>query len=233
MRRQWVVLAIVLSAAMSARAGERPVRFNQSGEPYPETVPSFDCRAAAGYAERTVCANTLLGWSDRSIAYSYGRLLAHAPESQRLQIRDAQRRWLAERGSCKTPQCLSTLYDARDKALSAELARVDAALRAPLKRPGDCMSSRIDEMAGRLTAAEGEPPNGATVGFANGVTLTDYDRPKAFERSRIGDPVTICLVSLPKHCPPGDDRGRIYSVLNLRTQGRFKMMDSEHSCGGA
>ncbi len=55
----------------------------------------------------------------------------------------------------------------------------------------------------------------------------------AVDRSRPGDPVRICLVSIPKHCPPGDNRGRTYKTTNLRTHRAWTLPDSEHMCGGA
>ena len=51
--------------------------------------------------------------------------------------------------------------------------------------------------------------------------------------SRPGDVVRVCLVSIPRPCPPGDKRGRVYKTTNLRTHGEWTLPDSEHSCGGA
>jgi hypothetical protein len=45
--------------------------------------------------------------------------------------------------------------------------------------------------------------------------------------------VRVCLVSVPQNCPPGDDRGKVYSVLNHRTHETWSEGDSEHECGGA
>jgi hypothetical protein len=55
----------------------------------------------------------------------------------------------------------------------------------------------------------------------------------AVSHSRIGDQVRLCLVSLPKDCPPNDDRGYVYKALNLRNHESWDLPDSEHSCGGA
>jgi hypothetical protein len=41
------------------------------------------------------------------------------------------------------------------------------------------------------------------------------------------------LVSIPRHCPKGDNRGRVYRTTNLRTHKSWKLPDSEHMCGGA
>ncbi len=51
--------------------------------------------------------------------------------------------------------------------------------------------------------------------------------------SRKGDKVYVCLMSILANCPPGDDRGRVYTTTNLRTMESWTLPDSEHSCGGA
>jgi hypothetical protein len=53
------------------------------------------------------------------------------------------------------------------------------------------------------------------------------------DESRPGDRVSMCLVSIPKDCPPGDDRGRTYKATNKRTGHTWTLPDSEHMCGGA
>ena len=55
----------------------------------------------------------------------------------------------------------------------------------------------------------------------------------AIEQSKKGDPVRMCLVSIPHPCPKGDDRGRVYKTTNLRTHKSWSLPDSEHMCGGA
>ncbi len=75
---------------------------------------------------------------------------------------------------------------------------------------------------------------------AGGITYTDgihqnggYAYVPAMEDSRPGDRVKLCLVSREIDCPPGDDRGTVYTALNLRTHGRWRKPNSEHNCGGA
>jgi hypothetical protein len=41
------------------------------------------------------------------------------------------------------------------------------------------------------------------------------------------------LVKYYAGCPKGDDRGRTYSVRNLRTGATFEAMNGSHICGGA
>jgi hypothetical protein len=50
--------------------------------------------------------------------------------------------------------------------------------------------------------------------------------------SRVGDPIKLCLVSIPLHCPKGDGRGREYAALDLRNHRWWNLGDSEHMCGG-
>ena len=51
--------------------------------------------------------------------------------------------------------------------------------------------------------------------------------------ARVDDPARTCLVSVPKGCPKGDDRGKVYTTTNLRTQESWTLADSQHLCGGA
>jgi len=101
---------------------------------------------------------------------------------------------------------------------------------------GQCSQSAISKIGTRLedggTGAP-LPGSGSAVSFANGGYQVSYETVPQIVRSRIGDPVRICLFSIPKDCPPGDDRGRIYQTTNLRTRQSWRLPDSQHSCGGA
>jgi hypothetical protein len=77
------------------------------------------------------------------------------------------------------------------------------------------------------------PGSGSAVKFANGVYQVSYETEKPIEESTIDDPVKVCLISIPKDCPPGDDRGKLYSATNIRTKAQWVLYDSEHGCGGA
>ena len=73
----------------------------------PPTVaaPSFDCAKAATNAERRVCDDSGLQWSDRQLARLYALALKEASESNRAALVESQRRFMAERdtftGACK------------------------------------------------------------------------------------------------------------------------------------
>jgi hypothetical protein len=121
-----------------------------------------------------------------------------------------------------------------------------------LDKPTDCVMTRIKSIHGRL---EGSSPHesGAAVDYENGAYgvqyqvgddpdkgrpgYSDYWQQKTYEdnivASQVGDPIKLCLVSIPLHCPKGDDRGRQYTALNLRNHKWWVLYDSEHMCGGA
>jgi hypothetical protein len=95
---------------------------------------------------------------------------------------------------------------------------------------GDCVQTTVQQVGTRL---EGTPGSGSAISYANGASQVSYDQVPGIDSSQAGDAVKLCLVSLPQNCPPGDDRGKIYSGTNLRTGQTWSEPDSEHSCGGA
>ena len=116
--------------------------------------------------------------------------------------------------------------------LTAGLAAAD-----PLPtQVGQCTNTAIKDVTTRLQDGATNRPipgSGSAVDFANGGYQVSYDTIAAIDQSRPGDPVTMCLVSIPKGCPPGDKRGITYKTTNLRTHGVWTLPDSEHMCGGA
>lgn len=101
---------------------------------------------------------------------------------------------------------------------------------AEMRKVGDCEKTRISQIGSRL---EGEPDSGASVQYANGIFGVSYRRVRGLLQSRVGDDVIVCLISVPQDCPPGDDRGRIYGAINMRTNHKWELPDSSHECGGA
>jgi hypothetical protein len=94
---------------------------------------------------------------------------------------------------------------------------------------GQCAKTKIIWIGTRL----GTPGSGSAVKFANGGYQVSYSTVPAITHSQVGDRVRMCLVSVPKHCPPGDHRGKKYKTTNLRTHKHWTLYDSEHLCGGA
>jgi hypothetical protein len=95
---------------------------------------------------------------------------------------------------------------------------------------GQCVITKVSEIGTRL---EGIPDSGTSITFSNGISLVSYDAVPQAVASKPGDKVKMCLKSVPQDCPPGDERGKIYSVTNLRTKKKFTLPDSQHQCGGA
>ena len=124
-------------------------------------------------------------------------------------------------------------------SVAASVASASVAAAQPLpKRVGACALTAVDVIGTRLEdpAQPNQRPNatmGTSVSFSNGGFQVSYEYVAAIDHSRRGDRVRICLASIPKHCPPGDDRGRIYHTVNLRTHAAWRLPDSQHSCGGA
>ena len=95
---------------------------------------------------------------------------------------------------------------------------------------GDCVDTTVTEVGPRL---EGVPGSGSGIRYANGMTQVSYDEVPGIDHSQVDDAVHVCLLSVPDNCPPGDDRGRVYSGVNARTHESWSAPDSQHQCGGA
>jgi hypothetical protein len=119
--------------------------------------------------------------------------------------------------------------------LAGALALPAAAAGLPTK-VGQCVDTTIKSVGNRLEDGATNKPmpgSGSAISFANGGYQVSYEQVAAVDSSRPGDPVRMCLASIPQGCPPGDDRGREYKTTNLRTHRSWNLPDAEHSCGGA
>lgn len=108
--------------------------------------------------------------------------------------------------------------------------------RPPALRPGTCARTTVAEVTQRLQDGETGrviPDSGSAIRFANGLSQVSYDQVTPLNQSRRGDAVFVCLIALPEDCPPGDERGKVYTTTNLRTQESWTLPDSAHGCGGA
>jgi len=191
---------------------------------------SFDCAKAAAPSELAICGNATLSALDSQLGAVYAQRIATAPA-----LRDIERGWLAVRnvGCGKDVSCLTRMTRAQVAWLSS-----GAAMPAALPRtPGKCSLSRIQQVGTRLgdgSAPVGDDPgSGSAVIEANKAMQVFYDQIPDIDHSRAGDPALVCLIDLPHDCPPGDDRGKVYGVANLRTRGAWSGPDAEHLCGGA
>jgi len=125
----------------------------------------------------------------------------------------------------------AVLPPAPSSALAAPAAAAPQAAADVLPtQVGQCVQTRVKSVGTRL---ENTPGSGSAIAYTNGGGQVSYDQVLGIDDSQAGDSVKLCLDSLPQDCPPGDDRGKVYSGTNLRTGETWSEADSEHSCGGA
>jgi len=102
-----------------------------------------------------------------------------------------------------------------------------------------CVSTVITSITDRFGQKVSPSPSkdgfdpGTAIDFANGGHQVSYEKETAILRSKIGDQMQMCLSEIPKDCPPGDNRGRVYNTKNIRTGEAWSLADSQHVCGGA
>ena len=199
---------------------------------------SFDCRRATSPDEHAVCADPRLSRLDDQASVAF----AQAKRASGDQVISIGRRFLASRRECGADRaCIGQVYYAMleaYRALGADGQAPSESNTTGLPRlVGQCVTTTVAEITPRLDF--GRAPtiedfdSGTAIVFANGGRQVSYDREGALLGSRQGDPVRMCLVSVPRDCPPNDDRGRVYSTTNLRTRQTWSLPDSQHSCGGA
>jgi len=85
-----------------------------------------------------------------------------------------------------------------------------------LQKVGDCAITTITRITARIEGTSAHDTGSAIV-YANGVSGVSYEYVLPLHASRIGDQVKLCLVSIFKSYPPGDDAGQEYQATNLRT----------------
>lgn len=121
--------------------------------------------------------------------------------------------------------CLAALL------LCSSAVGVSGAFADPLPdRVGACSDTAVMRVGPRLSS---DPRSGSGILYDNGGTQVSYEVVAPLLRSRKGDRVRLCLVSIPTGCPAGDARGRVYRATNIRTNGSWTAPDSQHTCGGA
>ncbi len=141
------------------------------------------------------------------------------------------------RGCSKNAAYEPWINDARKEFKWSPMARAGGDMGWGFRLPkleGSCVRTTIAVIADRY-GSDPKAPNasGTTVLLSNGGHLITYDSDDVLIESRVGDPVGMCLASIPVDCPSGDERGREYTVTNLRTHGHTTLGDSQHVCGGA
>jgi uncharacterized protein len=226
------LIALAMGAFAQPAAAQSPKKEAKAGS-YPASAASFDCGRAAHRVETMICNDELLPILDGILGDAYQRVKHRTPVRERAGLLRGQRAWLDQRNSCRARDCVADAYERRLTLLEDELAERERRLRAHVAQVGQCQVTRIERIGPRLLSLGSEYRDGTHVSFANGVHQVSYDRERPVFASRVGDRARVCLVSIPANCPPGDDRGRVYEVSNVRTGGRWRLPDASHRCGGA
>jgi uncharacterized protein YecT (DUF1311 family) len=193
---------------------------------------SFDCQKAWAKVEKTICSDPALSKLDDELAAAYKSALqtGDAPG-----IKAGQKSWLKGRNGCKEDtECLRYAYQARLKSLRlpaklnacAEMTLVNKLTRFEGAKPGDAGGEvfvEVNSGIGFFIEAIAGLPKGE-----------DPDKYMFHTQDfKEGDPLTVCLIKIPTGCPPGDNRGRAYSITNSRNKKSFSGYPDWHSCGGA
>jgi uncharacterized protein len=79
--------------------------------------PSFNCRRATAWVNRTVCNDEELAALDVRMSDAYGRAIAAAGPARERRIDADQADFLADRARCRTAACIDRAYRIRIDAL--------------------------------------------------------------------------------------------------------------------
>ena len=223
-------------------------------------TPSFDCAKAQTADEKAICADEQLSELDRLTARAFDEAKRTGGRAKAIA---AARASLARRQGCNSDKaCIlaeqlgalesyrklgakvaapawaeASGADEEESAAAEEPPQEARPVISPAPLPskvGQCVETKIALIADRFgNSVTADPQGGTAVWFANSGFQVSYDKIEAIVGSAVGDPVEMCLVELPKNCPPGDERGKFYETKNLRTGEIWKLPDAQHMCGGA
>ena len=232
--------ALIMLPAMAAFAGD-------------DAAPSFDCAKASLPDEKAICADPELAAIDVLITAAFkdfepayggdkkaiGRaLLADRKQcgADRACIASAENNALQTYGTA--PSWVEAFNEGLigHKAMTFGAAAPKAADQPMPKALGQCALTHIAALTTRLgdDPLEGADPSaGSLVQFSNDGVQVSYERDYGLANSQVGDPVVVCLISIPRDCPAGDERGRVFYGVDLSLHGSWVLPDSQHMCGGA
>ncbi len=205
---------------------------------------SSDCKGVPSPDARLVCNDPLLSALDTVLP----QVREKAEKERKAETRQALRDFNSDRSACGSDRsCVLSAYLAilgelgGSKSIPADITA--SAIAAGRAKPSPTLPTKIGQCTvTNVTAVHpriGEDPikdedydAGTGIEYANDGYQVSYYREEALIASKPGDKVTMCLISIPKRCPPDDDRGREYFVTNARTGQSWAMADSQHACGG-
>jgi uncharacterized protein len=216
----------------------------------PAQAVSFDCRHAMTPDELTICSDPRLSEMDDVVAAAFNQVKRTSDAATVVRVaRDllADRRLCQANKACILSNQLAALEAFRNAGAQVTIppwvsALVIAGGTIPARTAlptsiGQCALTQVAGVRPRLDF--GHQPtsqdfdSGTAIDFANDGHQVSYEREEALLHSRPGDRVVMCLISIPHNCPPGDDRGRMYTVTNMRTNETWSLPDAQHMCGGA
>ncbi len=191
---------------------------------------SFLCGPSSSPTENLICTDSTLSQKDTEMALIYKELLGRKiRDIEKNDLIIEQRKWLRMRNACSSVICLNKIYDNRIRMFRIYQNFVHEITISPPQ----CVKTVISKITARLNETDPRE-TGSTVVYKDYVAGISYDYiPAISQRSRVNDPVKVCLVSKLENCPKGDDRGSVYHTTNLRTGESWTLPSSQHMCGGA
>lgn len=212
--------------------------------------PSFDCKLARTLDEKTICSNPYLAQIDSLVAHAYrtnetefqtkksivSRSLKHRAECGEDDACIASVQLSAYRAYKATEPWVSNYVRGLVSSRAALLAKglIEGVAGIPAKH-AQCSRTRIKSVTTRFGEAVtyDNDADGTAVTYENGGFVISYDREEGLYSAKEGQPVIMCLLSVPYDCPDGDDRGRFYYTLSLEANADWVVADAHHMCGGA
>lgn len=212
--------------------------------------PSFDCAKAQAPDEKAICASPELSKLDSLVAAEFATFQAtFQPREKVARELLESRQACGDEFACIAAAQLNALdtyggdadpyTDMLTKLIAKKAEQVGTSeegfSKSPPQKLAQCEKTRIKELTTRFgrPLADAVPDTGIFIEYDNGGYIYDYDRDSSFDGTAKGQPVVLCLMSIPRDCPTGDDRGRVYYTLDLVTRQSWISGDSEHGCGGA
>jgi len=214
--------------------------------------PSFDCRKAQLPTEKAICSDPKMSAIDALSAKAFTTFQPDFADKRQI-----ARSLIADRNACL--EDAACIVSAQNNALETYgsappwvqdyntaligkkaldfAAGASNAVDQPLPSSiGKCSFTHIATLTARIgddPLATASPEAGSAATFTNGGTAVSYDREPGLVSASVGDPVVMCLISIPRDCPQGDVRGRVYYAVDLARKGTWALPDSQHMCGGA
>ncbi len=192
--------------------------------------------------EKAICANPELSKLDDDMLRTYK---AAQEKGDATAIKGAQKAWLRDRNSCVTTKIGGSLESCLKMAYQDRLQEINQGMLLPGKL-NTCTELTLVTKATRFEGATpGESGGEVYMQMNNDIgffVLSVAGLPKNANSDKHmyhtadfgkGDKLSVCLIRVPKDCPPGDDRGKEYRITNPKNQKSFTGTPDWHSCGGA